>query len=82
MQAFICDAIRTPIGRYGGAQAGVPRFVVRCVLPGVAGTTRTSFIHRGDPPAAGAGSAAAAAKPTAQTAARRGFFKSLLDKLF
>ena len=23
MQAFICDAIRTPIGRYGGALAGV-----------------------------------------------------------
>ena len=22
-QAFICDAIRTPIGRYGGALAGV-----------------------------------------------------------
>ena len=63
-------------------EADVHRFVVLCVLSGVAGITRTSFIHRREPPAAGAGAAAAAAKPTAQTAARRGFFKSLLDKLF
>ena len=84
--ASICSRVeqsaRDLVRAFPRNEADVHRFVVLCVLSGVAGITRTSFIHRREPPAAGAGAAAGAAKPTAQTAARRGFFKSLLDKLF
>ena len=84
--ASICSRVEQSasdlVRAFPRSEADVHRFVVLCVLSGVAGSTRTSCIHRREPPAAGAGSAAAAAKPTAQTAARRGFFKSLLDKLF
>ena len=57
-------------------EAEVDRFVALCVLSGLAGVTQVVPVAPVlTPPAA-------PTKPAAQTAARRGFFKSLLDKLF
>ena len=57
--------------------------VLMCVLSGLAGVTQVVPAGHGT---ARSGSVltppAAPTKPAAQTAARRGFFKSLLDKLF
>ena len=64
-------------------EAEVYRFVALCVLSGLAGVTQVVPAGHGT---ARSGSVltppAAPTKPAAQTAARRGFFKSLLDKLF
>ena len=35
MDAFICDAIRTPIGRYGGALSSVRTDDLAAILAGV-----------------------------------------------
>ena len=61
--------------------AEVHRFVALCVLSGLAGVTQVSPAASGTGPGA-ARALAPAERPAAQTAARRGFFKSLLDKLF
>lgn len=57
-------------------EAEVYRFVALCVLSGLAGVTQAV------PVAPVLAPPAASAKPAGETAARRGFFKSLLDKLF
>ncbi|MDO5625980.1 MAG: hypothetical protein Q4G71_14990 [Pseudomonadota bacterium] len=65
---------------FPGHEQDVYRFAVLCILSGLAVLTRQPATAAARPAAVPSAAAAAAAAP--QVAARRGFFKSLLDKLF
>ena len=93
--ACICARMPQSIGdlvrAFPRREAEVYRFAILCIVSGLASVTNVSaarapaekFAARVlSPNAEPAAVAKAATAPAKQTAARRGFFKSLLDKLF